>query len=491
MRKPIATSLLLALATCLCASPALFAADTPGNGDLAVARQLQNAFEKVAETVSPAVVVITVMQRADSDDMSAEEMLEYFFREHKWPERSPRKKLPDNHPPVLEQAEGSGLIVRADGYILTNAHVIEGAEKITVRLKDDRKFTATVVGSDDRTDLAVIKINEKNLPAARFADSGKVRVGQWAIAIGAPFQLDYSFTVGFVSAKGRSGLMSRGSSAYEDYIQTDASINPGNSGGPLVNIESEVIGINTLIRGLRTNIGFAIPSTMARGVADQLIANKRVIRPWLGVEIASVSDADELREYLKGPKEGVLIRSVVPAGPAAKSDLRQSDIVTAVAGHTVRNTKELQQAVLGTRIGDSITLDVFRDGKTLKVAVKTAEMPVEKKIAAVESKDSPAARARTYGLTVHKLTPEIAGRFGATLTEGVVVAAVEDNSPADAKGLQPGDVITEVDHKTVRTVKEFNAALAAADAKRGVLLNYNRRGKTGFTVLKEEAEEPK
>ncbi len=489
MRKFIVASLIAATAW---TTPALFAADTPGNGDIAVARQLQNAFEKVAETVSPAVAVITVMQRADSNDMTVEEMLEHFFREHKWPERSPRGKLPENHPPVLEPAEGSGLIVQADGYILTNAHVIQDAEKITVRLKDDRKFPATVVGSDERTDLAVIKIDAKALPAARFADSSKVRVGQWAIAIGAPFQLDYSFTVGFVSAKGRSGLMSRGGSAYEDYIQTDASINPGNSGGPLVNIESEVIGINTLIRGLRTNIGFAIPSNMARSVADQLIANKRVIRPWLGVEIDSVSESDDLREYLKGPKEGVLIRGIVPTGPAAKSDLRHADIVTAVAGHPVRNTKELQQAILATRIGDNITLDVFRDGKTLKVAVKTAEMPVEQKRAAVESKESPAARAaRNYGIAVKNLTPELAGKSGVTVTEGVIVTAVTDNSPADAKGILPGDIITEVDHKTVRTVKEFNAAIAAADPKRGVLLHYNRGGKAGFTVLKEEADEPK
>jgi serine protease Do len=283
--------------------------------------------------------------------------------------------------------------------------------------------------------------------------------------------------------------MSRGSSAYEDYIQTDAAINPGNSGGPLANIESEVIGINTLIRGLRTNIGFAIPSNMARAVADQLIAHKRVIRPWLGVEIASLSDADDLREYLKGPKEGVLIRSIVPTGPAAKSDLRQADIITAVAGHTVRNTKELQQAVLGTRIGDNITLDVFRDGKTVKVAVKTAEMPVEKKTAAIPA--PAAATARTYGITVKKLTPDLAEKFGATATDGVLVTYVEDESPADAKGILPGDVITEVDHQTVRTVKDYNAALAASDPKKGVLLNYNRRGKSSFTVLKEEAEEKK
>jgi serine protease Do len=171
MRHLVAASLITAMAW---TAPALLAADAGGNGDLAVARQLQNAFEKVAETVGPAVVVITVMQRADPDDMSAEEMLEHFFREHKWPERSPRRKLPENHPPILEPAEGSGLIVRPDGYILTNAHVIQDAEKITVRLKDDRKFPAAVVGSDDRTDLAVIKISATALPAARFADSAKV-----------------------------------------------------------------------------------------------------------------------------------------------------------------------------------------------------------------------------------------------------------------------------------------------------------------------------
>src|SRR5712672_2438911 len=257
------------------------------NGDLELARRLENAFVSVASHASESVVVITATHkfdaRADGDEEGGipEQFkgtpFERFFRFHRMPQQEQEEDA---------KAEGSGVIIRADGYILTNNHVIDGADDVHVRLKDGREFDAKVIGSDSRTDVAVIKIDGKNLPVAQLGDSDKIRVGQWALAIGTPFELDYSFTVGFVSAKGRSAVFSRAGSAYEDYIQTDAAINPGNSGGPLCDIEGRVIGINTLIRGLNRGIGFAIPINMAKEVSDQLIDKGRMIRPWLGIEIA-------------------------------------------------------------------------------------------------------------------------------------------------------------------------------------------------------------
>ena len=310
------------------AGPPLYAASAPtatSKSDLDLARHLENAFESVADQTSPSVVVIT-SQRKASDAVESPEgdegengqqfqgtPFEFFFRH-----------VPQGHFHEPIDSQGSGIILRKDGYILTNLHVVDGADTITVRLKDGTEYKdAKLIGSDDRTDIAVIKVDAKDLPAAKIANSDDVKVGQWAIAIGAPYELDYSFTVGFVSAKGRPPMGDPGIVATIDYIQTDAAINPGNSGGPLCDIEGRVIGINTLIRGLNRGIGFAIPINVAMDSADKLIKDGKVTRPWIGIGIDALADDKEMTELVKPLKDGVIVKEIHAGTPAAKSNLRR------------------------------------------------------------------------------------------------------------------------------------------------------------------------
>jgi serine protease Do len=367
------------------ASVCLAPAAVTNSPALDLARQLNNAFIEVAEKVSPSVVVVRVAQRERAEalddmdnpfwDLVPEEFRKQFEeeRERRRKENSERNEKRGNKVPEFN-GQGSGVIIRDDGYILTNFHVVEGAEKILVRLRDGRKFEATVSGRDEQSDMAVIKINATNLPAAKFGDSAAVRVGEFAVAIGAPFELDYSVTFGHVSAKGRSrvvpgfGANSQGATMDQDFIQTDASINPGNSGGPLVNLYGEVIGINTLIRGLRTGIGFAVPANLAREVSDQLIAKGRFPRSWLGVSIRSLRDDEEAPENL-GEVDGVQVISLLPDGPAAKSDLKPKDIITAVDSKTVSTETQLRNEIRGKAPGSAVTLDVLRNKKPIKIKV--------------------------------------------------------------------------------------------------------------------------
>jgi serine protease Do len=459
-------------------------ADQKTNGDLDLARRLENAFVKVAEEASQSVVVITSTHNQPGMANMTEEVpgefegtpFEFFFRGEGGPSPHPRDV----------DSKGSGIIFRKDGHILTNNHVVEGATKVTIRLKDGREFDGKVVGKDPRTDVAVVKITGENLPVARLADSDRVKSGQWAIAIGAPFELDYSFTVGFVSATGRQAIMSRTGSAYEDYIQTDASINPGNSGGPLCNIEGHVIGINTLIRGMNRGIGFAIPINIAHEVALQLIEKGRVVRPWLGVQIhALTEDADLLAKLKDVITDGVVVRSIYPDTPAARSDLKPSDVITAVDGTVVKTTRDLQKTILSKRIGQKITLDVVRDGKTAKVILTTTELPTELEVASRKPRVAEKGE-KAFGLTVQTLTPELAERFKATNTDGVVVTDVAPSSVASAKGMKPGDMIVQIDRQPIKSAAEFAQAIEKADTKKGVLLYIKRDGTASFVVLKQE-----
>ena len=368
----------------------------------------------------------------------------------------------------------------------TNNHVVNGATEIKVRLKDGREFEAKRIGSDDRTDVAVIKVEGKDLPAANFGNSDEVKVGQWAIAIGAPYQLDYSFTVGFVSAKERSAVWSRTGSAYEDYIQTDAAINPGNSGGPLCDIEGRVIGINTLIRGLNRGIGFAIPINMALDSAEKLIRDGKIVRPWLGVQIEALADNKELAETLKDVKDGVVIRAIYPNTPAAKSDLKPADIIVAVDGVPVKSPRDLQRQVLRKQVGQSVNLSVLRDGKPVKVALSTGELPDQPQFASQRTPRPEEAKPETiWGLTVQTLSKDIATKLNLTESEGVLVNDVAEDSLAAEKGLQRGDVITEVNREPVRTAEQFKAALGKTTPEKGALLYVKRAGASTFVVLKE------
>jgi len=454
------------------------------NSDLDLARRLESAFERVADQASPAVVVIKTVRKisvsAESQDDNGDDNnqqfegtpFEFFFRQ-----------LPREHPRDID-GQGSGIIFRRDGYILTNQHVVDGADTITVRLKDGTEYDAKIVGVDDRTDVAVIKIDAKNLTAATLANSDDVKVGQWAIAIGAPYELEYSFTVGFVSAKGRSALWSHSGSAYEDYIQTDASINPGNSGGPLCDIEGRVIGVNTAIRGLNRGIGFAIPINMARDIADQLIEKGKIVRPWIGIGIRALSENKELAEFAKDVKDGVIVQEIHADTPAAKSDLKPADIIVAVDGVPVKSPRELQQQILHKQVGQKVILDVVRGGKNLKVTLQTGEMPERLQVASHQKSSKPKVES-AFGLTVQTLTKDIAERLKLDSTDGVIVTDVAEGSIAQQKGLQHGDVITEIDRAPVHSADDFKAAMAKIDPEKGALLYVQRGGTSTFVVLKD------
>ncbi|MBC8095219.1 MAG: trypsin-like peptidase domain-containing protein [Akkermansiaceae bacterium] len=363
-----APALLLALASVVPNVPnALFSAET-NRPHFDLVRQLNEAFVQVAESVSPAVVVLTVTEKAP------------VFAE---PTNLPGTNRLAPHPRFHHfedeplEGKGSGIIIRKDGYILTNGHVVEDAEKIQVRLLDGRTFTATVRGVDTQSDVAVIKIEaDGDLPVARLGDSSKVRVGEFAIAIGAPFSLDYTVTYGHISAKSRGNVVPfflGGQMMDQDFLQTDANIHPGNSGGPLVNIEGEVVGVNNMIQGMRTGIGFAIPINLAKDIAERLITHGKFVRSWLGIEIRALSDDPEVRERVKTIKSGVIVQSILPHGPAANSNLRASDIITAVDGKPVSTAQQLRNEIRGKLPGQPVTLDVFRSSKAMIIKVNPGE----------------------------------------------------------------------------------------------------------------------
>jgi serine protease Do len=374
------------LLTAALAFPARAATNSPA---LDLARQLNSAFVEVAETVSPSVVVIRVANKPgklnldDEDNPFWDFMPEEFrrqFREEMEKRLKEEEEESKTSPPRFD-GKGSGVIIQEDGYILTNFHVVENATRIEVRLRDRRRFTATLHGKDPQSDLAVLKINATNLPAAKLGDSDAVRVGEFAIAIGAPFEFDYSVTFGHVSAKGRSqvipsrGLQSQGATMDQDFLQTDASINPGNSGGPLVNLYGEVIGINTLIRGLRTGIGFAVPVNLAKDVSEKLIKDGKFPRLWLGIGIRGLREDDEAEEKVDGVEDGVLVTSIQENGPASKSDLKRRDVIIAVDGKSVFTAAQLRNEVRRKKAGNAVTLEIIRQSKPMKLKVHPEEWP--------------------------------------------------------------------------------------------------------------------
>lgn len=442
-----------------------------------VVHALNNAFMKVFEVVAPTVVVIeTSKERDGSESPSLDDLL--FQNQPDGPRRNPR-----NQP---AQSEGSGFIVRPDGHIFTNYHVVEGADRIDVKLKDGREFQAKLVGTDEKTDIAVIKIDASNLPVAQFANSDDVRVGQFAFAIGAPFRLDYTFTYGVISGKGRSRLISNGGYSITDYIQTDASINPGNSGGPLCDIDGRVVGMNTLINGLNRGLGFAIPINLANEIGQQLIAGQRIMRPWLGIRIETLGEDQSIRDLFKGLDKGVVVRTIEADAPAYKSDLRPFDVITHVDGALVTTDTQLQREVLKKKIGQPVELTVWRKGQTLKVPITTGELPGEIGRAS-NVPPTPAQKpedANKFGLQVQDLTKEVAQRLRLDVQEGVIVTDVADNSLASAQGIEREDVITEVDGKKVTNVQSFREALQKADPRKGILLYLDRKGSKTFAVLK-------
>ena len=451
-----------------------------------VVHQLNNAFAKVFETVAPSVVIIEISKKNDSETSAFEDL----FFQGPPDENNPRR---NQRSPQPSQSEGSGFIVRPDGYIFTNFHVVEAADKIDVKLKDGREFSGKVVGTDEKTDIAVIKIDAKDLPIVQLGDSDAVRVGQFAFAIGAPFKLDYTFTYGVVSGKGRNKLLTTGGYSISDYLQTDASINPGNSGGPLCDIDGKVIGMNTLINGINRGLGFAIPSNMAKEIGDELIAGRKIMRPWLGIRIETLGDDPSIRDLFKGIDKGVVVRTIEADAPAYKSDLRPFDVITQVDANSVTTDSQLQHEILKKKIGQKVELTVWRKGQTLKVPVTTGELPNEISRASNEPARPPQNREEEvgkFGLQVQELTKEMAQRFKLGVQRGVIVTDVTENSLAAQQGIEREDVITEVDGKPVTDVKTFRDALNQADPKRGVLLYLDRKGSKTFAVLKAGGGEP-
>src|SRR5437870_1502363 len=446
-----------------------------------VVHQLNNAFAKVFETVAPSVVIIEISKKNDNETSAFEDL---FFQGP--PDESNPRRNPRNLQPI--QSEGSGFIVRPDGYIFTNFHVVEAADTIDVKLKDGREFSAKVVGTDEKTDIAVIKIEAKDLPVVQLADSDAVRVGQFAFAIGAPFKLDYTFTYGVVSGKGRSKLLTTSGYSISDYLQTDASINQGNSGGPLCDIDGKVIGMNTLINGINRGLGFAIPINMAKEIGTELIAGHKIMRPWLGIRIETLGDDPDIRDLFKGIDKGVVVRTIEADAPAYKSDLRPKDVITQVDGTSVETDSQLQHEILKKKIGQNVQLTVWRKGQTIKVPIKTGELPNEiartSNALPTQPRQPSQENVGKFGLQVQELTKEVAERLHLPVQQGVIVTNVDDNSIAAAQDIQREDVITEVDGKPVTNVQSFRDALNKADPKRGVLLYLDRKGSKTFAVLK-------
>jgi serine protease Do len=447
-----------------------------------VVHQLNSAFTKVFEIIAPTVVIIEVTKKNDGPDTSALDDL--FFRQpddENSPRRGPRSREPS-------QSEGSGFIVRQDGFIYTNYHVVEGADQIDVKLKDGREFKGKVVGTDEKTDIAVVKIDATGLPVAQFANSDDVRVGQFAFAIGAPFKLDYTFTYGVISGKGRSKLLSNAGYSITDYLQTDASINPGNSGGPLCDIDGKVVGMNTLINGLNRGLGFAIPSNLTNEIGLQLISGHKILRPWLGIRIESLGDDPQIRDLFKGLEKGVVVRTIEADAPAYKSELRPFDVITQVDGAAVTTDTQLQREILKKKIGQNVELTVWRKGQTLKIPVTTGELPADISQASNEVKPPPPQKpeesTNKFGLQVQELTKEMAERMKLGVTQGVIVTDVAENSLASAQDIQREDVITEVDGKKITNLASFKDALNRADPRKGVLLYLDRKGGKTFAVLK-------
>src|SRR2546421_3169438 len=429
----------------------------------ALLHALEEAFTTVADRVTPAVVNVSTVPRKQSAEETPERFREFFGEEfyERFFRRRPREDT---------RASGSGVTVDPRGYILTNNHVIENAQDITVRLSDGRKFTAKLVGRDPKTDLAVLKVDAPALlPVAELGDSDQLRVGQWAIAIGNPFGLDRTVTVGIVSATARNRV---GVATYENFIQTDASINPGNSGGPLLNLDGKVIGINTAIVAAGQGIGFSIPINEAKAVMAQLIARGRVVRGWLGVVIQDVTD-ELASSFGVREREGVLVADVMKGGPAEAAGLRPGDVVVELNGTRIHEVPDLQRHIANVAPGQRVRLGVVRDGAPQRITVIVAEMPAE------EPTLSAQAGSEGFGLQVEALAPGAAERLNLPMSQGVLVVDVATGGPADRARLRRGDVILEVWRQPVSDARTLRQALGGVPAGEAALLYRHRAGGRG------------
>ena len=427
--------------------------------------QLQDALIALADDVKPAVVNISPLTQAAA-------------------EPKPRGSRPDHQNPGTPPGTGSGFIFTDTGYIMTNNHVVGDADEVEVRLSDKRTFTGKVIGRDGDTDVAVVKIEAKNkepFPFVPVGDSSKLKVGQWVIAVGNPFGLDRTVTVGVVSGLGRENV---NLSRYEDYIQTDASINPGNSGGPLFNLNGEVVGINTAILNFAQGIGFAIPSNMAKEVANQLVAHGNVVRGWLGIGIQQLTP--ELSEEF-GVKEtdGVLVNEVFSGDPADKGGLQPGDIIVTVNGREVSTPSTLAKLIAQNPPGEKIKLEVIRGGKHQTFTIQLSERPQKPTtVKATPPEPPPTQHEPILGLMIDELTPELADQYKLKATSGIVVSKIIKGSPADAAGLREGDLILEVERTKVSNAKDFFESVRHRPDEAKLLLRISREDRAFFIILK-------
>lgn len=431
-------------------------------------------FTELARKVSPAVINISTIRVGDAGPLFRAPFGEGDPFSEFW-KRFFGAPLPYRDP-LRPRGFGSGFIIDPEGFILTNQHVVENAGKIVVKLSDKRELEARLIGADPKTDIALIKIDAKGrLPTAPLGDSSMIEVGEWVLAIGNPFGLDHTVTSGIVSAKGRN----IGAGPYDNFIQTDASINPGNSGGPLVNMEGEVVGINTAIlsrSGGNIGIGFAIPINLVKELLPQLKEKGVVVRAWLGVAIQRVSPAIAESLGLEGAR-GALVASVSKGGPAECGGVKVGDVITEFDEKAIKDSDDLPRMVASMPVGKEVQLKVIRDKKEVALTVTIGEQKGEEVVASAKGE-------KNLGLKVQKLTPEVAANLGLDRAEGVIITSVKPGSPGWEGGLRRGDVILEIDRKPIRNFSDYQKVVADIKKGKGVLLLVRRGGISIFLVLK-------
>ncbi|PYM56111.1 MAG: peptidase [Candidatus Rokuibacteriota bacterium] len=434
---------------------------------------------KIGRDLKPAVVnVSTKRVQGPAPEMGTpfgeDSPFDRYFRDHF-----------GTRPQRQVRSMGSGFIINANGYIVTNNHVVDGATQLQVKLSDGREFQGKVVGRDPKTDLALLKIEATGLPVIPLGDSSALQVGEPVMAIGNPFGLEQTVTTGIVSATGRS----IGAGPYDDFIQTDASVNPGNSGGPLINARGQVIGINTAIfsqSGGSVGIGFAIPVSLAKSVVTQLADSGTVTRGWLGVAIQPLTP-DLAKTFNRPDTKGALVSSVTPSSPASRAGLKPGDIITMYDGRSINRVGDLPRAVAETRVGREVPVSVLRDGQTVQLTARIEALEAkEGRQAAAESEAKP-----SLGLSIQPLTPDLAKTFNRPDTKGALVSSVTPSSPASRAGLKPGDIITMYDGRSINRVGDLPRAVAETRVGREVPVSVLRDGQTVQLTARIEALEAK
>jgi serine protease Do len=439
-----------------------------------VAQQTGPGFSEVARAVTPAVVNITSRAGRTRDSQGSRNPMEDFFGSPFGPQgpREPRER----HGGGM----GSGVIVSPDGYIITNNHVVDGAAELTVTLPDKREFKGKVLGTDPKTDLAVVKIDARNLPFVAWGDSSKLQVGDYVLAVGNPFGLNSTVTLGIVSALGRGHM---GITQYEDFIQTDAAINPGNSGGALVNTAGELVGINTAIisqTGGYQGVGFAVPASMTKPVFESLVSNGKVVRGFLGIGIQDLNQDLAKSFGLKDPK-GALVTNVAEESPADKAGIKQGDVIVAFQGSSIEDAAALQRAVARTPVGTKAALRVIRNGHEQEVITTIGEQAETRRVASADRNLENAMA----GVAVQSVTRQIARELGLQgKAQGVVVVGVEPDTRADLAGLAQGDVIREMNRQPVKSVKDYEKIVSSLKKDQDVLMLITRSGSSLFITVK-------